>query len=222
MALWINLCSFLLHCVSWGLCKGPSVCHYIRGSLCPSFQLNYSCAKALLISVEAAAFLRYEPAVMWLYRDQSSLYSTSQCHILNSPPQTPWHSPSTLLLCSIFQSLPLSHLFLFSVFCVLLSVSDLMRTDTLFLLRTGFLFSLSYIALYSTLFLPLQPLAVKKKNLLPHIFEALFPPQSFHHTTCSHPACTSVSLLYPWAVTFPADPPPLYSKVSFQPQTCTA
>lgn len=198
MALWINLCSFLLHCVSWGLCKGPSVCHYIRGSLCPSFQLNYSCAKALLISVEAAAFLRYEPAVMWLYRDQSSLYSTSQCHILNSPPQTPWHSPSTLLLCSIFQSLPLSHLFLFSVFCVLLSVSDLMRTDTLFLLRTGFLFSLSYIALYSTLFLPLQPLAVKKKKPTPTylwspLSSPIFPPH-YLFSSCLYLCLLTVSL----------------------------
>lgn len=61
----------------------------------------------MLISVEAAASLRYEPAVMWLYRDQSSLYPTSQCHILYSPASDSAACPP-LPFCSIFQSLPLA------------------------------------------------------------------------------------------------------------------
>ena len=119
--------------------------------------------KPLLISVEAAASLRYEPAVMWLYRDQSSLYPTSQSHILYSLPETLWCLPPPLPLCSIFQSLPLSPLLSLSVSvnCVLLPLSNFIRTDTLYLLLTGFLFSPSNIAI--PFFLPLQPLAVKQK-----------------------------------------------------------
>lgn len=77
--------------------------------------------KPMLISVEAAASLCYEPAVMSLYRDQSFLYLTSQCHILYSLASDSAACPS-LPLCSIFQPLPLAFLSLSVsiIFCVLL------------------------------------------------------------------------------------------------------
>lgn len=90
MAMQINLFSFLLRSVSWGLDGGPSICHWILGFVCPSFQLNYSCARATAYICGSSSF----PA-LWVYCNVTlwgpKLPLPSLSQVLYSLPQSPWH-----------------------------------------------------------------------------------------------------------------------------------
>lgn len=133
-----------------GLRKAPSVCHRINRSPCPPCQLNYSCTKANAHICGGSSFpVCYEPAVMWLYRDQSFLYPASQYHIPYSFASDSVACPP-LPLCSIFQSLPLVCLCLSCFLTLLFFFCDFIRTDSLYLFVDRF----SLLSLKYPLFLP--------------------------------------------------------------------
>lgn len=191
MVTWINLCSFLLCVMSLGAFANTHPYATVSADPCvllASWIIHVP--KPLLISVEAAASLCYEPAVMWLYRDQSFLYPTSQSTFFTLRLRLSGVPPpfTSLLHFSIPSSSPSLSV---SVFCVLLLRSDFIRTDTLCLLLTGFLFFPSNIT--PPFFFPLQPLAVKQKLTATYLWSPLsspiFPPCSLFSP------CLYVSLL---------------------------
>lgn len=128
---------------------------------------------------------------MWLYRDQSSLYPTSQWHILYSLPQTLLHPH---LLCSVPFLIPSSTPSLsVSIFCVLLPLFEFIRTDTLSLLRPGFLFSNRTPLFSSTTVSGSQTRTYTPTYLWSPLSFSVFLPQNLF-APCMHATLLTVSL----------------------------